>query len=105
MAQRGRPTAAQRRGRRWTILWVAVVLAVVITLMVTEQIAVLYLLATLSVAALLVIVSFADLRGARQATEQLAPGDDSAAIGDRTAKTAAASFGSTTSRAARPRRK
>jgi hypothetical protein len=75
---------------------------VVIALLVMEQVALLYVLATLSVAGLLVVVALADLRGARQVTEQLAPGDDSAAIGDRTAKAApATSFGSTSPRALR----
>jgi len=77
---------ARRKGRRTTLLWIAGVAVVVIALLLTEQIALLYVLATLSVAGLLAVVAFADLRGARQPAEQLAPGDDSAAIGDRTAK-------------------
>jgi hypothetical protein len=39
-------------------------------------------LATLSVAALLTVVAFADLRGARQPVTAPAPHDDSAAIAD-----------------------
>jgi hypothetical protein len=77
---------ARKGGRRKSLLWVAAATAVVIALLVTEQVALLYVLATLSVAGLLTIVALADLRGAQQATEQLAPADDSAAIGDRTAK-------------------
>jgi len=87
---------ARRKSRRKSLLWVALVAALVIVLLVLEQVALLYVLATLSVAGLLTIVAFADLRGARQPADQLAPGDDSAAIGDRTAK--ASAFGPVTSR-------
>ena len=105
--ERGAAAArARRKSRRKSLLWIAAVTLVVIVLLVMEQVALLYVLATLSVAALLAIVAFADLRGAKQMTDQIPPGDDAAAIGDRTAKaTPATTFGSTTSRAARPRRK
>ena len=105
--ERGAAAARTRRkSRRKSLLWIGLVAAVVIVLLVLEQVALLYVLATLSVAALLAIVAFADLRGARQATEQLAPGDDSAAIADRTTKTAAAtSFGSTSPRPVRDSRR
>ncbi len=90
---------ARRKGRRSTLLWIGAVAGVVITLLLLEQIALLYVLATLSVAALLAVVAVADLRGARQATEQIPPGDDSAAIGDRTAKAGVTgTFGSTPGR-------
>jgi peptidoglycan/LPS O-acetylase OafA/YrhL len=105
--ERGAAAArARRQSRRTTILWVAGVAAVVIALLVMEQVALLYVLATLSVTALLVIVAFADLRGAREVTEQIAPGDDSAAIGDRTLKTTpSTTFGSTTTRPVRNRQR
>ncbi|HEY0101055.1 MAG TPA: hypothetical protein VGB76_19175, partial [Pyrinomonadaceae bacterium] len=48
----------------------------------TEQVALLYVLATLSVTALLLIVAFADLGGARQTLTSHAPNDDAAAAGD-----------------------
>ena len=78
----GAPDAAarKRRGRR-SLLWSAAVVVVVIALIWTEQVALLYVLATLSVASLLVVVAFSDLRGARHMT-QLPPGDDAAAVGD-----------------------
>lgn len=82
MAQRGRPSVAQKRGRRWTILWVVLVLAVVITLMVTEQVAVLYLLGTLSLATLLVVVAWSDLGEARKPAGEPLQLDDAAAIAD-----------------------
>lgn len=69
-----------KRRQRLAILWVAVTAAVVIALMATEQIALLYVLATLGVTGLLVIVAFADLsdsqgRGDRPASaEQIRPG-------------------------------
>lgn len=101
VAGRGR-----RKSRRTSLLWIALVTALVIVLLVLEQVALLYVLATLSVAALLAVVAFADLRGARQATEQVAPGDDSAAIGDRTAKaTPASSYGSAAPGALRDRQR
>ncbi|MDQ3806527.1 MAG: hypothetical protein M3416_22180 [Acidobacteriota bacterium] len=105
--ERGAAAArARRKSRRTSLLWIALVAAAVIVLLVLEQVALLYVLATLSVAGLLVVVALADLRGARQATEQLAPGDDSAAIGDRTAKAApTTTFGSTTPRPLRDSRR
>jgi hypothetical protein len=73
--------AARRRRRLMTLLWSAVVAAVVIGLIYKEQIALLYVLATVSVTVLLVIVGMADLDGARRAG-QSAPFDDSAAAAD-----------------------
>ena len=82
MERRGRPSAAQKRGRRWTILWIVLVLAVVIGLLVTEQVAILYLLATLSVSVLLFVVAWSDLGEARRPAAEPAPFDDAAAIAD-----------------------
>ena len=105
--ERGAAAArARRKSRRKSLLWIASVTLAVIILLVMEQVALLYVLATLSVAALLAIVAFADLRGAKQATEQIPPGDDAAAIGDRTAKaTPATTFGSTSPRPLRNRQR
>jgi len=72
----------RRRQRRMTLLWIVVVIAVIVTLMYLGQIALLYVLATLSVTTLLVIVALADFGEARRET-QPAPFDDAAAIGDR----------------------
>ena len=64
-----------------TLLWVAALSAVVITLLVLELTALLYVLATLGLTALLVIVAMSDLSGARKALAETAPADDAAAIG------------------------
>lgn len=74
---------ASKKRRRVAIAWVVLMSIAVVVLMVTEQIALLYVLATLGVAGLLVIVALADLRGGQQRTSQLTPPprDDAAAIG------------------------
>lgn len=79
---------AAPRGRqksRRALLWVALSALVIVVLLYLEQIALLYVLATLSVGALLTVVAFSDLRGARQpGSAGTPPRDDSAAIGDAT---------------------
>ena len=78
-----RGTARGRQKSRRSLLWVALSALVIVVLLYLEQIALLYVLATLSVGALLTVVAFADLRGARQPGSAGAPPrDDSAAIGD-----------------------
>ena len=71
-----------KSSRRTTFIWIAVAAAIIIGLIWTEQVALLYVLATLSVTALLLIVAFADLGGSRAPLTQPAPNDDSAAAGD-----------------------
>lgn len=97
LADRAATTRARRKSRRKTMIWIGLATLAVIVLMALEQIALLYVIATLGVAALLAVVAFADLRGAQQVTDQIAPGDDAAAIGDRTAK-ATPAFGSSRAR-------
>lgn len=83
-------TRTRKSRRRTTLLWSVGVTAVVITLLVLEQVAILYVLATLSLTVLLIIVSFSDIRGA-QATDTAAtrpPLDDAAAISDGLVSTA-----------------
>ncbi len=81
MPRRDAPAVeARNRRRRMTLLWIAVASAVVIGLIYKEQIALLYILATVSVTALLVVVALADLRGAQRTAEP--PLDDAAAISD-----------------------
>jgi len=59
---------ARRRQRLITISWIAVLAAITITLIYTEQTALLYVLATLGVTVLLVIVARADLAHAEPAS-------------------------------------
>jgi hypothetical protein len=68
--------------RRTTFIWIAAAVAIIVALIWTEQVALLYVLATLSVTALLLIVAMADLGGTRQPLTEPAPNDDSAAAGD-----------------------
>ncbi|HEV2881709.1 MAG TPA: hypothetical protein VGX24_10565 [Pyrinomonadaceae bacterium] len=73
---------ARKSNRRMTLIWIAAAAAIIIGLIWTEQVALLYVLATLSVTALLMIVALADLGGTRQPLTEPAPNDDSAAAGD-----------------------
>ena len=84
MVSRSKPVDTRKRRRRVTLLWIGIAALAIILLLRYEQIALLYVLATLSVAALLIIVSLSDLSGARRAAAEAAPFDDSSAIGDRT---------------------
>jgi peptidoglycan/LPS O-acetylase OafA/YrhL len=79
-----RTTAATGRksNRRTTFIWIAVVVAIIIGLIWQEQVALLYVLATFSVTALLLVVAFSDLGGSRQPLTIPPPNDDSAAAGD-----------------------
>lgn len=83
MSARATAPAGIRSKRRWTTFaWIAGTSAVIIALLYTEQIALLYVLATLAVTALLIIVALANLSGARVPYAEPRPADDSAAIGD-----------------------
>jgi hypothetical protein len=82
MARTTTGSVRNKSSRRMTLVWIAVAAAVIIGLIWTEQVALLYVLATLSLSALLLIVAFADLGGARQTLTTPAPNDDSAAVGD-----------------------
>jgi hypothetical protein len=83
MPPRTQTADARNRRRLTTLAWSAAVAAIVIGLIYKEQIALLYVLATVSVTVLLVVVAMADLGGARRAT-QPAPFDDAAAAADGT---------------------
>src|ERR1041384_229618 len=83
MARRNAPAVeARKRRRMMTLLWLLAAAIVVIALIYEEQIALLYVLATVSVTALLIIVAVSDLHDTRTATEP--PLDDSAALADGT---------------------
>lgn len=81
---------ARKQRRRNSIIISAVVVALIVGLLVWEQVALLYLLATVGVAALLIIVAFADLHGATPTAAAVQPAtpDDSAAIADGLAQAA-----------------
>ena len=68
-------------GRNRTLLWVFGVGLIISLLIYFEQTAILYVLATLGVTALLLIVAFADLKGLPNADDLPKPKDDAAAIG------------------------
>jgi hypothetical protein len=77
---------ARKRRRRNSLLLSAAAVVVIVVLLATEQVALLYLIATLGVAALLLVVAFSDIHGAQQtaaAGVAPAPADDAAAIADR----------------------
>ena len=84
MSRRAPATSARRKsGRRsTTLLWIAVMAAIVIALLYWERIALLYVLATLGVTTLMIIVAMADLAGTKKPLDGAAPADDAAAIGD-----------------------
>ena len=95
---------ARKKSKRTSVILSLAAVAVVITLLALEQVALLYLLATLGVASILIIVAFADLQGAKAGALQPAPADDSAAVGDRTLKaTPAATYGASAARQGRRR--
>jgi hypothetical protein len=77
-SNRGRKTT---RGGNRTLLWIGGIGLIVFILIYFEQTAILYVLATLGVTALLMIVAFADLKGVPNANDLPKPNDDAAAIG------------------------
>ena len=78
-----RKTAADDRRKRKmiTIFWTALLALGTIILLYKEMTAVLYILATLGVTALLVAVAMADLSTTERLTSDTKGADDSAAIG------------------------
>jgi len=83
-----RDAASDKRRRKMiTILWTAVLGIGTIILIYKEMTAVLYIVATLGVTALLVVVAMADLSPADKLTGDPRRSDDSAAIGGSIAST------------------
>ena len=74
MSARATIAVGRRRQRIRTYVWITALAAVTISLIYWEQTAILYILATLGVTALLVVVAQSDLRGA-----ETSPGDLTAA--------------------------
>ena len=71
----------RRRRKTFTVLWAAVLALGVIIMMYYEMSALLYILATLGVTALLVVVAVADLHHGEKQAADGPTFDDSAAIG------------------------
>ena len=74
---------ARRRRRLITVLWTAVLTLVTVSLIYWEMTAILYIVATLSVTALLVVVALADLRGSEGAPGDLTRTEDASNIGSK----------------------
>lgn len=105
MDRRSRAAAGDRKSRRRkTILITAAVVAVVIALLFYEQVALLYVLSTLSVVALLIIVAWSNIEGTRQVATEPPPLDDSASVGSGISAAASQTPGAQTRRAGRSRR-
>ncbi|MGH9930409.1 MAG: hypothetical protein ACREA9_14455 [Pyrinomonadaceae bacterium] len=71
----------KRRRKMITIVWTAMLAIGTITLIYKEMTALLYILATLGVTALLVVVAKADLGASEKLTNDARRSEDSAAIG------------------------
>jgi hypothetical protein len=77
-----RNMAGDRRRRKMiTVLWTGVLAIGTIILIYKEMTALLYILATLGVTALLIVVAMADLSAAEKITDDPRRSEDSAAIG------------------------
>jgi hypothetical protein len=80
----------KRNRRLMTFAWIVGVATLMIVLLYKERADILYVLATLSVTALLIVVAVADLTEGRKGVDETALGDDSASIGSGIPATAAA---------------
>jgi hypothetical protein len=76
-----RKTGKRLSSRAVTWLWIIGVSLIVFALLYWEQVALLYVLATLGVSGLLVVVGLSDLSHARKNAAILSEIDDSAALG------------------------
>ena len=73
----------RRRRKMITLAWALALAAVVITLIVLEKTAILYILCTLGVTVLLVIVAMSDLAHANHAQEEVHSAKDAASVANR----------------------
>ena len=79
---RNKSAATERRRRRiFTLLWTALLAIATISLIYWEMTALLYILATLGVTALLVVVAMTDLGHAERSSDDANRINDSAALG------------------------
>jgi fatty acid desaturase len=74
----------RRRRKLITTLWALGLAVLVIVLIVLERTAILYILCTLGVTALLMIVAFSDLAHDEIHNSQLVQGEDAAGVAPRT---------------------
>lgn len=79
--KRRNAAADKRRRKMITVLWTALLGIGTIILIYKEMTALLYILATVGVTALLIVVAKADLSAAEKLTNDNRRSDDSAAIG------------------------
>ena len=79
--KRRNAAADKRRRKMITVLWMALLAIGTIILIYKEMTALLYILATVGVTALLIVVAKADLSAAEKLTNDNRRSDDSAAIG------------------------
>ena len=73
-------TGDRRRRKLITALWAIGLTAVVITLIYLEQTAILYILCTLGVTALLLIVAFSDLGSAEHKGQEMVQSADASGV-------------------------
>lgn len=73
----------RRRRKLMTALWALLLAVVVITLIYLERTAILYILCTLGVTALLVVVAFSDLAHADAQSPELAQSTDAPGVAGR----------------------
>ena len=80
-----RKTVASDRRRRKliTFLWALALAAVVITLIVLEKTAILYILCTLGVTALLIVVAYSDLTQSGERSGEVDHSKDAAGVANR----------------------
>lgn len=76
-------TSDRRRRKTITLVWALVLAAIVITLIYLEKTAILYILCTLSVTALLVIVAKSDLAHRDQSASEMDQARDAAGVANR----------------------
>ncbi len=79
--KRRNAAADKRRRKMITVLWTALLAIGTIILIYKEMTALLYILATVGVTALLIVVAKADLSASERLTNDNRRSDDSAAIG------------------------
>ena len=81
MSARTTLASGRRRRKTVTVLWIAALAIGTVSLIYFEMTALLYILATLGVTALLIIVALSDLGGAEGLSKEISRADDTAAVG------------------------